>query len=90
MTMLQGQKHSLDASKLESCVKNQNEDAVRASMKEADDLGINGTPAIFINGQKLDGAVPISEVRAALDAALKDAGEPVPQHLPSALAPASK
>ena len=90
MTMLQGQKHSLDAGKLESCVKNQNEDAVRASMKEADDLGINGTPAIFINGQKLDGAVPISEVRAVLDAALKDAGESVPQHLPSAPAPASK
>jgi protein-disulfide isomerase len=90
MTMLQGQKHSLDVGKLESCVKSQNEDAVKASMKEADDLGINGTPAIFINGQKLDGAVPISELRAALDAALKDAGEPVPQHLPSAPAPASK
>jgi protein-disulfide isomerase len=90
MTMLQGQKHSLDAGKLESCIKSQNEDAVKASMKEADDLGINGTPAIFINGQKLDGAVPISELRAALDAALKDAGEPVPQHLPSAPAPASK
>jgi protein-disulfide isomerase len=90
MTLLQGQKHNLDDAKLQSCVKNQNEDAVRASMKEADDLGINGTPAIFINGQKLDGAVPISEVRAALDAALKDAGEPVPQHRPSAPAPASK
>ena len=90
MTMLQGQKHSLDAEKLQSCVKAQNEDAVRASMKEAEDLGVNGTPALFINGQKLDGAVPISDVRAALDAALKDTGEPVPQHLPSATAPASR
>src|SRR5580704_389042 len=90
MTLLQGQKHSVDPAKLQSCVKDQNEDAVRASMKEADDLGINGTPAIFINGQKLDGAVPIAEVRAALDAALKDAGEPVPQHIPPAPAPASK
>jgi len=90
MTLLQGQKHSLDVGKLQSCVKDQKEDAVRASMKEADDLGINGTPAIFINGQKLDGAVPIREVRAVLDAALKDAGEPVPQHLPSAPVTASK
>lgn len=90
MTMLQGQKHSLDAEKLQSCIKAQNEDAVRASMKEAEDLGVNGTPALFINGQKLDGAVPISDVRAALDAALKDTGEPVPQHLPSATAPASR
>jgi protein-disulfide isomerase len=90
MTMLQGQKHNVDVVKLQSCVKAQNEDAVKASMKEAEGLGVNGTPALFINGQKIDGAVPIGEVRAALDAALKDAGEPVPQHLPSAPVPASK
>ena len=90
MTMLQGQKHNVDVVKLQSCVKAQNEDAVKASMKEAEGLGVNGTPALFINGQKIDGAVPIGEVRAALDVALKDAGEPVPQHLPSAPAPASR
>ena len=89
MTLQQGQKHNVDAAKLQACVKAQNEDAVRASMKEADDLGVNGTPALFINGRKIDGAVPIADVRAALDAALKDAGEPVPQHLPSAPKPAS-
>jgi protein-disulfide isomerase len=90
ITMLQGQKHNVDVVALQSCVKAQNEDAVKASMKEADGLGVNGTPALFINGQKIDGAVPISQVRAALDAALRDAGEPVPQHLPSAPVPASK
>ena len=90
MTILQGQKHNLDAATLQSCVKAQNETAVRASMKEAEGLGVNGTPALFINGQKLDGAVPINEVRAALDTALRDAGQPVPQHLPSGPAPASK
>lgn len=86
----QGQKHNLDVAKLQSCVKAQNEDAVRASIKEAEDLGVNGTPALFINGQKLDGAVPIGEVRSALDAALKDAGQPVPQHVQSSSAPASR
>jgi len=90
MTMQQGQKHNLDETKLQSCVKAQNEDAVRASMKEADGLGISGTPALFINGQKIDGAVPAGDVRAALDAALRDAGEPVPQQVPPAPAPASK
>jgi protein-disulfide isomerase len=90
MTILQGQKHNVDAAKLQSCVKAQNEDAVRASMKEADGLGVNGTPALFINGRKIDGAVPIADVRAALDAALRDAGEPVPVHAPSAPAPASR
>ena len=51
---------------------------------------IKTAPTLFINGQKIDGAVPISEVRAALDAALRDAGQPVPTHLPSAPTPASK
>ena len=88
IAMLQGQKHSADVVKLQSCIKAQNEDAVRASMKEADGIGVNATPTLFINGQKIDGAVPISEIRAALDSALRDAGQPVPQHLPPATAPA--
>lgn len=90
MTMLQGQKHNVDVAKLESCVKAQNEDSVKASMKEAEDLGVNGTPTMFINGQKIDGAVPVSELRAALDGALKDAGQPVPTHAPTIPPPASK
>jgi protein-disulfide isomerase len=90
MALLQGQKHNLDAVKLQSCVKAQNEDGVRASMKEADGLGVNATPTLFINGRKIDGAVPVNELRAALDDALRDAGQPVPEHLPAAPAPASK
>lgn len=90
MTIEQGQKHNVDAAKLQACVKAQNEDAVRASMKEADGLGVNATPTLFINGQKVDGAVPVAQVRAALDAALRDAGEPVPAHIPPAPPPASK
>lgn len=90
ITLEQGQKHKLDAARLQACIKAQNEDAVRASMKEADALGVNGTPALFINGQKIDGAVPPAEVRAALDQALRDAGEPVPQHVATSPAPASK
>jgi protein-disulfide isomerase len=90
MTLLQGQKHNLDSAKLQACIKAQNEDGVRSSMKEADDLGVNATPTLFINGRKIDGAVPVDEVRAALDSALKDAGVPVPEHIPAAPAPASK
>jgi protein-disulfide isomerase len=90
MAILQGQKHNVDTVKLQSCVKAQNEDDVKASMKEADGLGVNATPTLFINGQKIDGAVPVNEIRAALDQALKDAGQPVPEHLPPAPAPASK
>jgi protein-disulfide isomerase len=87
LAVLQGQKHNVDVAKLQACVKAQNEDAVKASMKEGDDIGVNATPTLFINGQKIDGAVPIGEIRAALDNALKDAGQPVPAHSPSAAPP---
>jgi protein-disulfide isomerase len=90
ISVLQGQKHNVDTAKLQACIKAQNEDAVRASMKLADELGVNGTPALFINGRKIDGAVPVDEVRSTLDAALRDAGQPVPEHTASAPVPASK
>jgi protein-disulfide isomerase len=90
LALLQGQRHNVDVVKLHACIRAQNEDAVKASIKEAEGLGVNATPTLFINGQKIDGAVPISEIRAALDNALKEAGQPVPAHSPSAPAPASK
>jgi protein-disulfide isomerase len=90
LALLQGQRHNVDLPKLNACLKAQNEDAVRASMKEANSLGVDATPTMFINGQKIDGAVPIDEVRAALDSALRDVGQPVPAHSPSSPTPASK
>jgi protein-disulfide isomerase len=74
----QGQKHNLDVPKLQACLKAQDEKAVRASMKQGDALGVDATPAMFINGQKLDGAVPEEEIRQALDQALKQAGVAAP------------
>ena len=79
VTLELGHKHEADMTKLEQCVKAQNQDALQASVKEATALGVEGTPALFINGTKLDGAVPASELRATLDQALKDAGEKVPE-----------
>lgn len=89
LALLQGQKHNLDTTKLQACTKAQDETAVRASMKEGDAIGVTATPTLFINGEKIDGAVPPSELRATLDRALKDAGQPVPEHLPSAPGSAS-
>lgn len=90
LALLQGQKHSLDTVKLQSCVKAQDESAVKASMKEAEAIGVEATPTLFINGEKVDGAVPPSELRAALDRALKDANLPVPNHAAAAAAPVSR
>jgi len=80
LATLQAQKHNLDVLKLQACVKAQDEKAVRASIHEGDIVGVDATPTMFVNGQKLDGAVPPDEVRLALDQALKDAGVAPPEH----------
>ncbi|MGB9492966.1 MAG: thioredoxin domain-containing protein [Terriglobales bacterium] len=78
LATINGERHKLDTGKLQACVKAQDEKAVRASMNEGDAVGVEATPTIFVNGQKLDGAVPAGELRAALDRALKDAGVAAP------------
>ena len=90
LTMLQGQKHNLDVVKLQSCVKAQDESAVKASVKGGDAVGVDATPTLFVNGEKIDGAVPPSEVRAALDRALKAANLPVPDHAAASIPPPPK
>lgn len=90
LTILQGQKHNLDVVKLQSCLKAQDDSAVKASMKEAEGIGVEATPTLFVNGEKVDGAVPPSELRAALDRALKDANLPVPDHAAASNAPAAR
>jgi protein-disulfide isomerase len=80
VTTLQGEKHGLDGAKLQACIKAQDDKAVRASMKEGDKVGVSATPAMFVNGAKVDGALPIEELRPIFDRALLDAGVAVPEH----------
>ena len=82
LTTEQGQKHNLDQTKLQACVKAQNEESIRASKVEAEGVGVSATPTLFINGQEMDGAISISEMRATLDRALEQAGvvSPRPSH----------
>lgn len=68
----------LDEEKLNACMAKQDETLVRASAKEADSLGINGTPALFVNGERIDGAVPAEQVWMVIDRALRAAGETPP------------
>jgi protein-disulfide isomerase len=80
LTATQGQKHNLDQGKLQACIKAQNRDALKSSISEAETVGVSATPTLFVNGQEMDGAVSISELRAALDLALTQAGVPTPSH----------
>jgi protein-disulfide isomerase len=82
----QGQKNNVDAAKLQACIKAQNDEAVRVSMHEADSLGITATPTMYVNGEKIDGAVPPEEIRAVFDRALTEAGVAPPEHPAAAAA----
>jgi len=78
MTIEQGQKAGVNMDALQACVKAQKDDAVRASMDEAESLGVDATPTIFVNGQKISGAVPADELKAIINRALVEAGDTAP------------
>lgn len=71
-------KHNLDQPQFDACVKKQDESAVRASMAEGDKLGVDSTPTMFINGERVSGLVPEDQFRSILNRALADAGEKAP------------
>jgi protein-disulfide isomerase len=70
----QATKYHLDTAKVQACVKKQDDTAVRASMAEGDKLGVDSTPTLFVNGEKLSGAIPEDQMRAVIDRALTEAG----------------
>jgi len=74
-----GAKHAVDAAKLEACIAQQPKEALHASQAEAEKLKIEGTPAVFINGERLDGAVPADALRQMLDSALANVKAPAKQ-----------
>jgi len=90
IALAQAQKHSLDGTKLQACLKAQNDDAVKASVHEGEALGVEATPTMFVNGEKVDGALPIVELRAVLDRALVQAGVAAPVHPAATSAETSK
>jgi protein-disulfide isomerase len=49
---------------------------LEADKKEGQGLGVNGTPAFFINGTSLSGAMPIEQFQAAINNALVALGKP--------------
>lgn len=88
MAMQQGTDHKLDAASLQACVKAQNDSVIKASVREGESLGVDSTPTVFINGQEMSGGVaPLPRLRAALDQALKNAGETPGQAQASQTAP---
>jgi protein-disulfide isomerase len=87
LTLDEGKRQQTDQTALKSCIAKQDNTVVEASKREATALGVDATPSLFINGEKLDGAVPMEYVYRAIDRALVAVGQTPP---PPETAPASQ
>jgi len=72
-----GRRHKVDGNILQSCLKAQPDAQLNASVKEGDSLGVSSTPTLFINGDKVSGALSEAELRQEIQAALRNAAPPV-------------
>ncbi len=68
-------KSRVDEAQLSICLKNQDGSVVNSSLKLGASLGIEGTPQMFVNGERLPaGARPTEELWPAINRALKAQG----------------
>lgn len=87
----EGKKQKVDEAALSACIAKQDTTGIKASMKDAEALGVSATPALFINGEKIEGAQPLEYVYRMIDGALVAAGKTPPPPAPATpAAPAAK
>jgi protein-disulfide isomerase len=66
-----GQGRQVDKPILMACLKRQDDAPVRQSMKEAQNLGLNFTPALFVNGEVVRGLTSLDDPQRAIERALQ-------------------
>lgn len=80
----EGKRQKLNAETLNACLVKQDDTAIKASMKLGESLGVDSTPALFINGEKVEGALPLEYVYRMIDSALIASGQTPPPPPPAA------
>jgi protein-disulfide isomerase len=90
----QAKKDKLNVPEVEACIKKQDQTRIKASLKTGEDLEVEATPDLFINGEKFEGAYPLADLFRFIDAALVAEGvAPPPPYVappvPSAASPAT-
>jgi protein-disulfide isomerase len=73
-----GTLNKLNEGELNACIAKQDQTKVLASAQEANALGVDGTPALFVEGERINGAVPEEQLWKVIDRALRAAGEVPP------------
>ncbi len=82
MTREQGAAQKVDTAKLNACLAKQDPAQVNASSAVGHSFNLESTPTLFINGDKIDGAVSLEFLFGIIDNALKVAGvQPPPPYV---------
>ena len=95
LTLDEGARQKVDQSALIACVLKQDSAVVNQSVlqAEADPLRVDSAPILYINGEKVNGVVPIETIYTIIDRALIAAGQtpppPVAKPAPAAAKPGS-
>jgi protein-disulfide isomerase len=84
----EGRRQKLNLDALNACIAKQDDTAVKASTKLGESLGVDSTPALFVNGEKIEGALPLEYVYRMIDNALIASGQTPPPPPPTPPAPA--
>jgi protein-disulfide isomerase len=98
LTREQATKSGADATQLDACLAKQDTAAIEVSKKLGTALTVDSTPVLFINGDKIDGALPAEFIFGIVDDALRAEGVtppppyvvPVPPVAPAAPTTAPK
>ncbi len=85
----EGKRQKLNVDALNACIAKQDDTAIKASTKLGESLGVDSTPAFFINGEKLEGALPLEYVYRMIDNALIAMGQTPPPPPPTPPVPAA-
>jgi protein-disulfide isomerase len=88
----EGLKQKVNQPELLACVLKQDSSQVKASVDEAlkDPLNVDSTPVLYINGEKVEGVVPVETIYKVIDGALIAAGQTPPSAPPAPAAATTK
>jgi protein-disulfide isomerase len=92
LTLDQGVFQKVDTAKLNACIAKQDTSAVDASRQIGNSLNLGAAPTLFINGNKIEGALPIDYIFGLIDDALRavNVTPPPPYVAPATPAPANQ
>ncbi len=86
MALDEGARQKTNSAELAACVQRQDDSKVKAAVQTAvsNPLQVDSTPTLFINGEKVEGVVPIETLYRIIDGALIAAGQTPPPAPPPA------